>query len=191
MWRVSRTWRSRIVIVALFATIIHARSAEVYQETAVKAAFLYRFTGYVEWPNASIPADRFTIAVLGAKPVLTELQRLVAGRTLKDRPAEIRSVTSIRQALDAQLIYLGPDFDGDLTGTISALAGKPILVVTDDLHGLDDGAVVSFVMIDRRVRFDVSLTAAQQANLKISSELLGVAASVRGTPKPDSEPSAK
>jgi hypothetical protein len=180
-----------MILVALIAIIIPARSAEIYQEAAVKAAFLYRFTGYVEWPTASIPVDHFTIAVLGSKPVLSELERVVAGRTIKDRPASVRPVTSVRQAMDAQLIYLGSDFDGDLNGAVNALAGKPILVVADDLNGLDAGAVLSFVMIDRRVRFDISLPAAQQANLKISSELLGVAASVRGTARPDAEPSPR
>jgi hypothetical protein len=173
----------------LFAIIVPARSAEVYQEAAVKAAFLYRFTGYVGWPEGSIPGDRFTIAVIGSKSASEELQRLVAGRRIKDRLAQIRLVRSVGQALDAQMIFLGSDYGGDLKSAVTTIAGRPILIVTDDQHGLDNGAMLSFVMIDRRVRFDVSLPAAQQANLKISSELLGVAASVRGATRPDAESS--
>ncbi len=176
---------------AFFVAMIPARSADLYQETAVKAAFLYRFTGYVEWPRDSADGRFFTIAILGSKSVASELLHAVDGRTIKDRQVRVETVRSADQALNAQLVYIGPEFDGDLYAITRALEGKPILVVTDDSHGLDVGATISFVLIDRRVRFDVSLPAAQEAGLKISSELLGVAASVRGAPMPAEASTAK
>jgi hypothetical protein len=178
-------------VVAFFVAMIPARSADLYQETAVKAAFLYRFTGYVEWPRDNVKSHFFTIAVLGSNRVSSELQRVLEGRTIKDRQARVKLVRSASQALDSQVLYVGSEFDGDLFAVTRALEGKPILVVTDDSHGLDVGATISFVLIDRRVRFDVSLPAAQEAGLKISSELLGVAASVRGAPMPAEASTAK
>jgi YfiR/HmsC-like len=180
-------WRSRVVLAALLTVMIPARSADVYRETAVKAAFIYRFTGYVEWPPANAQPQSFTIAVLGSKPLAEELERLVAGRAIKDRAAQVRIVNSAEQASDAQVLYVGNGFDGDLARAIEPIAGKPVLVVTDDPHGLDAGAALNFVIVDRRVRFDVALPAAQRAGLKISSELLGVAANVRGVQKADTD----
>lgn len=181
-------WRIHIVWLALIASMIPASGAEVYQAAAVKAAFLYRFTGYVEWPATARGEDGFTIAVLGSRFVAQELAQLLAGRNIKGRPAHVRAIDSVEDASNAQVLYVGLDFNGDLSTALAKLAGKPILIVTDDTNGLDVGGVINFVLVERRVRFEISLSAAEEAGLSISSELLGVATRVRGAPKRQLEP---
>jgi hypothetical protein len=176
------------VWLVLLASMIPARSAEVYQAAAVKAAFLYRFTGYVDWPAAASGDEGFTIAVLGSPWVGQALQQLLSGRTIKDRAARVQQIDSIGDLRNAQVLYIGKAFNGDLSATLARVAGRPLLIVTDDPNGLDAGGVINFVVANRRVRFEVSLPAAEQAGLKISSELLGVAARVRGAPKKQLEP---
>ena len=169
----------------LFGMLVYAlpgRAAEPYREEAVKAAFLHRFTGYMEWPDQALQSrSQFTIAVLEGKSVAKELSRLLARREIKDMPARVTMVDSPMQAGDAQMLYVGPGFSGDLRAVIAALDRKPVLIVTDHPRGLDVGGAVNFVRVDRRVRFEVSLTAAQNAGIRVSSELLSVAARVRGT----------
>src|ERR1700686_1569166 len=82
---------------ALGALGWRAAQAQSYSEDAVKAAFLYRFAGYVDWPAAALAEPQFTIAVLDADGVASELGRLLHNRRVQDRAAQVRSIKSIRE----------------------------------------------------------------------------------------------
>jgi hypothetical protein len=151
-----------------------------YSDEAVKAAFLYRFTGFVDWPAESLEPGHFTIAVLGSRPIAKELARLLVKYPVKNLPARVRLVDHPREALDAQMLYVGPSFRGDLQEVTDSLNHRPVLLVTDRAGALDQGSAVNFLVVDRRVRFEIALGAAQRAGLKVSSQLLAVAAHVRG-----------
>jgi hypothetical protein len=122
--------------------------------------------------------------VLGSRPVAKELARLLARFPVKDLPARVQLVDDPTEARDAQVLYVGSDFHGDLRDVAGSLARRPVLLVTDHPGALDDGSAVNFLIVDRRVRFEISLAAAQRAGLKVSSELLAVAAHVRGAALP-------
>lgn len=159
----------------------YALGAEVYSEDAVKAAFLYRFAGYVTWPAQTIrDARSFTIAVLAADSVAQELERILAGRRVDGVPARVRRIESVRELGDAQVLYIGAGSAEMLRDEIDRIAARPVLVVTDAPRGLDAGSTVNFLLVDRRVRFEVSIAAADRAGLKVSAELLSVAARVEG-----------
>lgn len=162
---------------------VQASSTEVYSENAVKAAFLYRFAGYITWPSEMPAATTFGIAVLGAEAVAQELERVLAGRTIAGRPARVQRIRSIRELDDAQMLYVASGSIERLQGEIASIASKPVLVVTDMPGGLETGSTVNFMLVDRRVRFEISLAAAERARLKISAELLSVAARVEGEPR--------
>jgi hypothetical protein len=184
MWNVSRS-RGSVVILLLMGILSGwsgvAMSAEPYREDVVKAAFLYRFTGYMEWPGQALQSDYFTIAVMGGASVADELGKLVTQHSVKNLPIRVRTINAAKQALDAQVLYIGPQYTGDVRALIQSLATAPILIVTDSPRGLDNGAALNFMLVDRRVRFEVSLPSAHRAGIKVSSELLAVAARVRGT----------
>jgi hypothetical protein len=177
---------ARLYACLLIATCLllaaSANAAEHYREDAVKAAFLYRFTGYVEWPHEREDARQFTIAVIGGGLVARELRKLLPGHSIKGHPARVVQIKSPREIGTAQMLYIGPQFAGDTGALIGALPNS-VLVVTDAADGLDEGGIVNFMLVDRRVRFEISLTAAEHAGLKVSSELLSVAARVRGVPQ--------
>jgi hypothetical protein len=157
-----------------------AAAAESYSEDAVKAAFLYRFTGYVDWPAQALADPQFTIAVLSADGVATELGRLLQNRLIQNRPAQIRPIKSIKELDGAQMLYIGASHREDLRHLIAATAGRPVLIVTNEEGGLDGGSTVNFLLVDQRVRFEISLDAAESSGLKVASELLAVAIRVRG-----------
>jgi hypothetical protein len=157
-----------------------ANAAESYSEDAVQAEFLYRFTGYVDWPSQAASDPQFTIAVLDADRVAAELGRLLQNRQIQNRPAQVRSIRNLRELNGAQMLYIGGSHRDDLRHLISAVAGRPVLVVTNEDGGLDAGSSVNFLLIDRRVRFEISLDAAQGSGLRVASELLAVAIRVRG-----------
>jgi len=157
-----------------------AGAAESYSEDAVKAAFLYRFTGYVDWPPQAAADPQFTIAVLDDAGVATELERLLQNRQIQNRPAQVRPIKNLRELDGAQMLYIGGSHRDDLHRLISSVAGRPVLVVTSQEGGLDAGSSVNFLLIDQRVRFEISLDAAQGSGLRVASELLAVAIRVRG-----------
>jgi hypothetical protein len=78
------------------------------------------------------------------------------------------------------MVYVGTDASDQLAATAAAVSGRPVLVVASEPAGLAHGETINFVPIDRHVRFEVSLTAASHAGLRISSELLSVATRVIG-----------
>ena len=181
----ARLRHSALLFAALYATrgVLPSQAIEAYSEDAVKAAFLYRFAGYVDWPQdiaTQAPRASFTIAVLGDDGVVRELQKLLPTHAIKNHPADVRRIRRIQDLGDAQMLYISPRHRGDLHTLLAALAMRPVLVVTDEEDGLEEGSTVNFLLLDRRVRFEVSLAAAERSGLKISSELLSVAAHVEG-----------
>ena len=161
-----------------------AIAAETYSEAAVKAAFIHRFSGYVEWPPEAPAATALTIAVMGDPEVAGLLESLVS-RTAAARPTRVVRVSQVSELGHAQILFIGSGSRRDLRSTIAAVGAKPVLIVTDDARGMELGATINFLVVDRRVRFEVSLLAAQRSGLKISSDLLSVAARVLGALRTD------
>jgi hypothetical protein len=149
--------------------------------TSVKAAFVYRFLAFVEWPEqAFASADApMVIGVLGADALAHELEEVVANRRIDERAIEVRRV-DVAHALDGvNVLYVGEQASSALTGLAARAARASVLVVSDFADALDEGSVINLLVVDNRVRFEVSLEAATRSALRLSSRLLGVAYRVR------------
>lgn len=190
--RIGALLSSLCVSLALSASLFAAAAgspaaptvATAYPVEAVEAVFLYRFAGYVQWPPPAASSPRFTIAVLGADKVAAELREVLPNHPIQGKPAEVHSIRSVSQIGDAQMLYVGAGYNGNLRAVIDALHGRPVLVVTDKEDGLEAGSTVNFLLIDRHVRFEISTAAARRAGLKISAALLAVATRVRALNMP-------
>jgi uncharacterized protein DUF4154 len=152
-----------------------------YSEEVVKAAYVFRLAGYVDWPGGADRED-FVIAVLGSPAMARQLGGLAHAHLINNRPVRVREAASVRDIADPDILYVGAG-RADSLRSWGPAASRSTLVVTDEEGGLRDGGMLNFLTIDRRVRFEVSLTAAGQAHLKISSELLGLAVRVFGVPR--------
>lgn len=156
---------------------VPARASEVYSRDEVIAAYLYRFTNYIDWPPQA--HGGFVIDVYGDPGVARALRQLLPGHPIHNEIAEVREVRSARDLGEPQMLYVG-EAHADFLRTLAAEAGRHVLMVTNEAQGLDVGSALNFVTVDNRVRFEVSLTAADRAGIKISSELLSVAVRVHG-----------
>jgi hypothetical protein len=174
----------RIALVCIFSTVCGtvAAAEPVYSPAAVKAAFLHRFASYVAWPGEPTSDDPFTIAVAGADEVAEQLESLLPGLTIQNRPARIRRVAAADDLAGVHILYVGHSVQR-ARSLIVAAASKPILTVTDDDEGLTTGSVINFVKIGRNIRFEISLSAAERSRLRIDSGLLSVAARVHERPR--------
>jgi hypothetical protein len=148
---------------------------EEYSVESVKAAFLCRFLEYVEWPEGSRSEGPLTIAVLGDESLAEELHRNVRGRLAQGREIRARSVSSVQEGLDAHVLFVGAQAKKKLAALADAHPRDPVLIVTEGEGALDRGSVINFLIVDGNVRFEVSLPAAEQRGLKLSSRLLNVA----------------
>jgi hypothetical protein len=181
--KTARLWWARAVLIGGLCATVGSSSliaADLHDEDEVEAAFLYRFAGYVDWPVEAFSGQDFTIAVLGSDSIVRELQQMLPNHSLKNRPAQVRRIRSLDELRDAQILFVGPRYNDELKSVIARVANRPVLVVTASDHGLDEGSCVNFLVVDQRVRFEVSLTAADRVGLKVSSELLSVAVRVQG-----------
>jgi hypothetical protein len=156
----------------------HAQPAGVPNtlERRVKAAFLYKFLGYAEFPPGAFldGASPVTIGVAGADDLAGELARAVAGRTINGRPVVVRALRDTDVQAPMHLLFIG-GADPVRVGRTVRQASAAMLVVTDCEDGLRQGSVINFRIVDERVRFDVSLDAAERNGIKLSSRLLTVA----------------
>jgi hypothetical protein len=156
-----------------------AEAADAHSEDAVKAAYLYRFAGYVNWPESQTSAP-FVIAVFDSAGVASELRHLLPGHLIDNRTPQVREISNLRELKAAQILYVGAGHADALRSLAVEATLQSVLVVTDEEGGLEAGSALNFLTLDHRVRFEASLTAADQAGLRMSSELLGVAVRVIG-----------
>ena len=154
-------------------------------ERSVKAAFLYKFLGYAEFPPASFatPSTPLTIGVVGADALAAELTRIVAGRTAQARPIVVKTLRENEAVAGVHLLFVGGEDGARLRAILNSGVPPRMLVVTESDNGLQPGSVINFKIVEERVRFDVSLEAATRNSVKLSSRLLTVANHVhKGAP---------
>ncbi len=154
-----------------------ARAAEY----KVKAAFLYRFASYVEWPARALasPADPLVIGVMGADALAEELVHTVADRTIGGHPVAIRKLRRGEPVAGLHMLFIGnSEGGGRIAEALAAAKGKAVLTVTESEDGFALGSVINLVVLDDKIRFDVALSQAESGNLKVSARLLSVARKV-------------
>ena len=147
-------------------------------EKAVKAAFLYNFTKFVNWPQSAFgdPATPFRVCVFDPA-FRRDVEEMLAGETMEGRP--LRVVTpEPGDVKSCHVAYFGP---GEVERSPQLLAGMrsgPVLTVGEGSRFLQQGGLISFVLEGNRVRFDVNKRAVDRAGLTVSSKLLRVARNV-------------
>jgi hypothetical protein len=151
----------------------------VSSEYAVKAAFLYNFAKFVEWPAGAFPGpgEPVTFCILGEDPFGGKLEQTVEGKTVKGRP-----VVVLHTGLDAlgrcHILFAGSSERPRFDRILAAVGRRPILTVGDDEPFRQAGGIINFVLRESRVRFQIDRAAAERAGLKVSSQLLELAEAV-------------
>jgi hypothetical protein len=150
----------------------------------VKAAYLPKFIPFITWPEGTFaPAAPFTICVLGQDRFEGRLDQAAAGLRSGDHPVQVRHAAAPDASSDCRLVFMPAGSDPALVQrTLEAMRGNPVVTVTDS--GLKARGVISFVIQDNHVRFDIDDALAAEGGLVISSKLLGLAHAVRPRGQP-------
>ena len=168
-----------IAIAVVVAPLVQGAQFSV---EAVKAAYLFRFAQYVEWPPLAADAP-FVIAVSGAEDVAVHLERLLPGMSVNGHRVVVRRLTRAQELDGVHILYIGAKAFSRTRALRTQAIDRPILVVTDHELGLDGGGIINFIEVDRNLRFEISLIAADRSGLKINTQLLSVAARVERRPQ--------
>jgi hypothetical protein len=168
-----RAWLA-LVLLALALAPRPLRADEATPEHRVKAAFVYKFSEYVEWPAVAFArADSpLVFGVLGSDALAAELERFAVGRSVGGRPVHVRRVARGDAWDGLHVVFLGDDPRN--ADVLQAARGRPVLTITEAAVDAR-GGMINFVLVDAKVRFDVALPEAEASGLRISSRLLSVA----------------
>lgn len=149
-------------------------------EAEVKAAFLYNFTKYVDWPSTAFQdaADPFRMCVVGSPDFVTTVENLVKGETARARPIHVVTPAPA-QFSRCHILFIGAQEAQRAGAAMQAVATRPVLTVVESRTLFDQGSAILLVLEHSRVRFDINLAATERASLSVSAKLLRVARKIR------------
>jgi len=143
-------------------------------EARIKAAFIYNFARFIEWPPASAQGP-LRIGVQGRGDLFAPLEEVIRTKTANGRSLEVAHAGTAREAEHCEILLIERSEASRVREIVQALAGKPVLTVCDSDNCLRDGAMIAFRIVDDSVRFQINQEAVEHSGLKISSQLLKVA----------------
>lgn len=176
-------WVWRLGLIAIFVGVVFVSSrAQSPSEYEVKAAFLFNFAKFVEWPagvfsNSDAP---FRICLLGRDPFGSNLDQIIAGKTLDGRRIVVGRSADATDLRTCQILFIAASETRRIPQILQQLKGAGVLTVGDTKGFVQMGGMIDFVRDGDRVRFEINLKAADSAHLKLSARLMGVAKQVLG-----------
>ena len=136
--------------------------------------FVYNFTKYVEWPDGAIK-DEFVIGVYGNSPIINELQKMVAVKKAGEKNIRIVELTETTNASDVHILFIPDEKSSQLQKVVSAIKGKPVLLVTERQGLVQQGAGISFLSDNNSLKFELNNASIANQNLKVSKTLAALA----------------
>jgi hypothetical protein len=161
--------------IAALAMVLLGPTAAVPQdvtEPALKAAFIYNFARFTTWPPDTAAGDSFVICVLNDAAVAEALQRVVAGRSLSERPIVVNAVAPTAPKRSCRVLYVAGLPVTQVAGVVAELREVPVLTISNIEGFASAGGMTQFFFEHGQLRFRIHLESAKRAGLQISSRLL-------------------
>lgn len=183
--------RRAILVLALVMALlplVHpfvGQAQENLSEYQVKAAYLYNFLKFVEWPKDAYtdPLAPIVIGVVGEDPFGNGLPQVIIGKTVQGRDLVIRIYRAGEDLRSAHILFISSSERKRIPAILSGLRGSCVLTVADSAGFLEAGGMIQFLNENDRVRFAINVDATNQAKLKVSSKLLSLAKVIAGNGK--------
>jgi hypothetical protein len=172
---------NKVVIVTLLGALLAGAAPgtprEELSEYQLKAAFLFNFAKFVEWPveafrDANSP---FVIGVLGENPFETDLEDTVKDKVINGHPFVIKQLKNLSELKTCHILFISKSERRRLPEIIANLGAAPVLTVSEVDRFLQAGGMVNFILEGNKVRFEINDQPAKRAGLRISSKLLNLA----------------
>lgn len=144
-------------------------------EDDIKAAFLFSFTKFIEWPARAGDDAVLKVGVLGRDSFAATLEQTVRGKTVNGKPLVVKRLTKPQEAAGCHVVFIGGGDRTRFRPILDALPVAGVLTVGEAEQFAVRGGVINFVKDANRVRFEINVDAAGRAGLRISSRLLQLA----------------
>jgi hypothetical protein len=145
----------------------------------VKAAFVYQFTRYVQWPAGVPPAGvPFSVCVVAQSTVRQAIGQVLEGEQVEGRPIRLTSPATPEAARACQVLYVEARSMAQGEPMLAAVQRSPVLTISDASEFAGNGGHIQLVRDGTRVRFDLNQTSARECGLTLRSQLLRVARSI-------------
>jgi hypothetical protein len=147
-------------------------------EYQIKAAFLFNFAKFVDWPPESFPTTNspIIIGVVGKNVFGNDLENVIRDKTVNNRRFQFVAVKSAAEATNCHILFISPSEKDNLKKIVDSLHNASVLTVSETDQFLQAGGMINFMIEDKKIRFQISDEAARKAGLRISSKLLSLAA---------------
>jgi hypothetical protein len=177
------------VVFALVATLLAApavRARDVHsvpQDAALKAAFIFNFAKFTEWPVLP-PATPIAVCITGDDAVAAALVDTVRGQNINGHPLEVRRPQGSGSWRACHLLFVADADRGRATSDLAGIKTLPVLTVSDIKGFAQSGGIIELYVEDGRMRFAINVTALERSGLRLRSRLIGLARTVRGVHDP-------
>jgi hypothetical protein len=153
------------------------RSGETHPPTEfeVKAAFIYNFSKYIQWPKGFDTSKPFVIAIIGKDPFGVVLDEAVFGQKVQGRSVIIKRLTRIDDIPNCDILFVAASESSRLARILGTLHQAPVLTIGDVNRFAELGGMINLTTEDNRIRFEVNVKAIERAGLKAGSQLLRLA----------------
>lgn len=166
-----------LLCASILGSLIPVLQGAEYSEYDVKAAFLFNFAKYIEWPQESFSdlESNLRIGILGTNPFKGKLEKTVEGKTINGHPVEVVELSQIPEDEPLHMVFVARSEEDRLNRWLAPLKGKPVVAVSDISNFAARGGMIEFFMEADRVRFEVNLETVAECGVHIDSKLLNLA----------------
>jgi len=153
----------------------------VLGEYQVKAAFLYNFTQFTDWPPGAFPATNtpIVIGIIGEDPFGDTMDEVVRGEIIRGHPLVVKRLRTDEDLRSCHMLFISRSEKDRLPALLSQLKGSPVLTVSDTGDFAERGGMVNLLLVQKTVKMEINQAAAEEAGLQISAKLLKLARVVK------------
>ena len=171
---------AKLILTAIILATAAIGSAFAQSEAGVKTAFIYNFAKFTEWPAGAFASDNapITVGFIGADSLADTFEKNVTGKNANGRDFAVKKLSGAAGVESCQIVFVGDV--SQASAVIGALKGKPVLLVGDSSGFAAAGGMITFVVTDGKVSFDLDLGAINAGGLKLNDKLRQVARNVKG-----------
>ena len=166
-----KIWLLHILVLAFSFSCLAQDETTEYD---IKAAFIYKFTNYIDW-GSQFQGNEFVIGVVGPSPVKDRLDEIARTQTVNNKKIVVRQFKKLEEITPCQMLFVSQDTPLHLKDILAKITGKGTLIISEKEGYAAQGAHINFIVVDNKLRFEANLKAINAAGLKASSQLLKLA----------------
>lgn len=166
--------RIQLLLVTLLLSSFSMSKRQTTGEYSVKAAFIYKFTNYIEW-DAGIKGDEFVVCVLGSSPINEALAAIAKSSMAKGKKMMVKHCQTTDEVGNCQILFISQKAAQPLPEILSKIPKEGILTISERVGFAEAGTALNFIVVDNRLRFEANPKAIYSSGLTVSSQLLKLA----------------